>query len=284
MLPRTQHRLIALFAVLCAGNSAFAQAPARPTAPAQPGGGFGRSAYPQRPPADPAVLERGQGLYSVNCRFCHGSDARGGEGGPNLLRSTIVLNDQSGEGITPVVRNGRPDRGMPAFSLTASQISDIATFLHSFPVGGRDVPRNAPASIVVGDSAAGKTYFEGKCSRCHSASGDMKDFVAHTQDPKVVQQTWLMPGGGRGASAVKLPPTTVSLTFTDGNKVEGRLEKIDDFLVTLRDSNGNLRSYPRSKNNPAVEIHDPLQPHLDLLSEYNDKNIHDVTAYLVTLR
>ncbi|MFL6416390.1 MAG: c-type cytochrome, partial [Bryobacteraceae bacterium] len=100
-------RLPVLMGILCAGALTFAQAPSRPTTP-PPAGGFGRSAYPQRPPADPAVLERGQALYSVNCRFCHGSDARGGEGGPNLLRSTIVLNDQNGDGIAPVVRNGRP--------------------------------------------------------------------------------------------------------------------------------------------------------------------------------
>src|SRR5262245_28612117 len=96
---------------LLGGLLAHAQNPATPAQPAAAGRGMGRSAYPQRPPADAAALERGKGLYSVNCGFCHGSDARGGEGGPNLLRSSAVLNDAHGELIAPIIRNGRPNAG-----------------------------------------------------------------------------------------------------------------------------------------------------------------------------
>src|SRR5690349_5623945 len=102
-----------------------------------------RSVFPERPTADPATVERGKGLFTVNCAFCHGSDARGGEGGPNLLRSQIVLSDKNGEQILPVVQNGRPG-GMPKFNLTADQVSEIAAFLHSFPVSGRDFVREEP--------------------------------------------------------------------------------------------------------------------------------------------
>src|SRR5881394_3709234 len=66
-----------------------------------------RDAYPSRPPADPAAVERGKALYSVNCQFCHGADTRGGDSGPSLLRSSVVLDDQHGELIAPVVRGGR---------------------------------------------------------------------------------------------------------------------------------------------------------------------------------
>src|SRR6202041_3334107 len=111
---------------------------------------------------DPAAVERGKGLYTVNCAFCHGSDARGGEGGPNLLRSQLILDDMKGEGIAPVVRNGRPDGGMPKFDFTAAQISEIAAFLHGIPVGGRDAARQTPINVVVGDANAGKTYFSAK--------------------------------------------------------------------------------------------------------------------------
>ncbi len=124
-----------------------AQTPARPAPAARPAR---PAAYPSRPPADPAVVERGRALYGVNCNFCHGSDARGGEGGPNLLRSEMVLNDVNGEMIAPVVQNGRVDQGMPKFPMTLAQISDIAAYIHSFKVGGYDVSRMTPPSIVVG--------------------------------------------------------------------------------------------------------------------------------------
>ncbi len=136
--------------------------PATPQGPGGPprppgGGGFG-NAYPQRPPATPEVLERGKALYSVHCSFCHGSDARGGgEGGPSLIRSDIMLNDQKGELLAPVVQNGRGL--MPKFALTMEQISDISAFIHSFRVGGYDLSRNRPATIVVGEAKAGEAYF-----------------------------------------------------------------------------------------------------------------------------
>src|SRR5688572_33078638 len=101
--------------------------------PGRIGGAVG--AYPARPPAEPAALERGKAVYGTYCTFCHGADIRGGDGGPSLLRSGVVLDDQNGELIGPVVLNGRPDRGMPKFALTPAQISDIATFLHSFQIG-----------------------------------------------------------------------------------------------------------------------------------------------------
>ena len=168
-------KTVATVVTLCAiaiCDRLAAQNPAPPGAQPPPGGRGGggmRSAYPQRPPADPAVVERGRGLYSVNCAFCHGSDARGGEGGPNLIRSQMLLNDQGGEGITAVVQNGRPDAGMPKFNFTAAQITEIAAFLHTIPVGGRDAARQTPINIVVGDANAGKLFFDAKCGRCHSA-------------------------------------------------------------------------------------------------------------------
>ncbi len=115
-----------------------------------------RSAYPERPPADPAAIARGKAVFGVNCAFCHGSDARGGEGGPNLIRSELVLNDVGGELIGQVVHNGRVDKGMPKFNLPDSTISDIAAYVHSFKVGGYDVSRQQPPSILVGDAKAGE--------------------------------------------------------------------------------------------------------------------------------
>ena len=90
-------------------------APAAPAPPA-PQRGRGGETFPaqQRPPGDPAVIARGKALYGVNCTFCHGPDLRGGQlNGPNLLRSQLVLGDQDGELIIPIVRGARAEKGMP---------------------------------------------------------------------------------------------------------------------------------------------------------------------------
>jgi cytochrome c oxidase cbb3-type subunit III len=242
-------------------------------------------AFPEHAPADPAVVERGKAVYGVHCQFCHGSDARGGEGGPNLIRSELVLNDQKGELIAPVVQNGRPDAGMPKFDLTTAQISDIAAFLHSFRVSGRDAARDRPPTILVGDAQAGQQYFQAKCASCHSPTGDLKGLADKITDPKVLQQVWLAPGGGgRGPSPVTAPPVTVTVTLASGQKAEGRLVRLDDFTVTLLQADGFERSFLRNGDQPKVEVHDPLEPHRQLLPVYTDKDIHNVTAYLATLK
>ncbi len=256
--------------------------------PAAPPGGRGPrpAAYPQRPPADPAALERGKALYGVNCNFCHGSDARGGEGGPNLLRSDLVLNDQKGELIAPVVQNGRGE--MPKLNLTGAQISDVAAFIHSFKVGGYDISRMTPPSILVGDAKAGEEVFKTKCASCHSATGDLKGIASKFSDPKTLQNTFLMPGGGRGGrgggSPSNVRPTTVTVTTPSGEKAEGRLVRIDDFIVTLGEPDGGQRTFRRDGDVPKVEIHDPYKPHRDMLPTYSDKDIHNLTSYLVTLK
>ena len=76
----------------------------------------------------------------------------------------------------------------------------------------------------------------------------------------------------------------MTVTFPSGQKLEGRLRRIDDFLVSLYLSDGGERTIARTGATPKVELHDPLQPHRDLLPTYSDKEIHDVTAYLVTVK
>ena len=247
------------------------------------------SAFPERPPSDPAAVEAGKSIYGVQCAFCHGSDARGGEGGPNLLRSDLVLNDKNGELIAPVVQNGRVDQGMPKFALRMPQIENIAAYIHSFRVGGYDVSRLTPPSIVVGDPKAGEAYFKTTCAACHSPAGDLKGIASRITDAKQLQQTWLVPGGGRGGFgaqpvAVKVPPTTVTVTLASGQKTDGVLNRIDDFFVTLTDADDTQHTFTRDGDTLKVEVHDPLQPHKDLLRTYNDTDIHNLTAYLVTLK
>lgn len=256
--------------------------PARPPTPPGRGGGGFANAYPQHAPSDPAMVERGRALYGVNCQFCHGSDARGGEGGPNLIRAEIVLKDQNGELIAPVVQNGRVDQGMPKFPMSNAQVADIAAFIHNFRVAGYDNSRMKPPTIVVGDRAAGEAYFRTKCASCHSVTGDLKGIGAKFSEPRTLQQTFVMPGGGFFGGRV--PPTTVTVTLSSGQKVEGRLLRVDDFIVTLADAEGTQQTFRRDGEKPRVEIHDPLQPHKDLLGVYTDKDIHNLTAYLVTVK
>ena len=226
-------------------------------------------------------------MYSVHCSFCHGSDARGGgEGGPSLIRSEILLNDQQGELLAPVVLNGRGS--MPKFSLTMEQISDIAAFIHSFRVGGYDISRNRPTTIVVGDAKAGEAYFNATCAKCHSVTGDLKGFAARFSNPRLMQQNWLMPGSGGGFGGGGVPsnlkPITVTVTLAAGKQVTGRLKRIDDFIVTLIEADGAPRTFRRNGDVPKVEWHDPLEPHRELLRTYTDKDIHNVTAYLESLK
>jgi cytochrome c oxidase cbb3-type subunit 3 len=297
--PRNKTAAVAVAAVAMAALAMAQQQPQIQTPPAGAGavapqagrgrGGGRPEAYPQHPPGDPAAIDRGKAIFGVQCSFCHGSDARGGEGGPNLIRAEIVMRDQNGETIAPVVQNGRVDRGMPKFDLSAAQISDIAAFIHTFRVGGYDISRDRPPTIVVGNAAAGEAYFKTTCAGCHSATGDLKGLATKIEDPRSLQQAWLMPGGGRGGrggggGALPVQPVTVTVTMPSGQKIEGRLERIDDFLVTLVDADGLSRSIRRDGDTPKVEIHDPLDPHKKLLGTYTDKDIHNLTAYLVTLK
>jgi len=286
----------ALFAAIAAGALAAAAqtAPRQNQAPPAQQGGRGRggggggggfaNAFPQHTQADQASIDRGKALFGVNCTFCHGSDARGGEGGPNLIRSQLVLNDKDGELITPVVQNGRPDQGMPKIDLNAAQVKDVAAFLHSFRTSGYDASRDRPPSILVGNAKDGEAYFQTKCASCHSITGDLQGFGAKFSEPRALQQQWLIPGGGRGGRGGGGMPVTVTVTPASGQKMEGRLLRIDDFLVSFVDANGAEHTVRRDGAVPKVDVHDPIEPHRELLRVYSDKNIHDITAYLVTLK
>ncbi len=232
-------------------------------------------AYPTRT-TDPAAVERGSALYQLNgCAFCHGKDTRGGDGGPSLLRSQLVLRDQKGELISDIVTKGVPGTAMAAFSLGKEQIADIAEFLHSFSISSRDPARMRPAEFVTGNANAGKRFFDGNCAGCHSVTGDLKGFGAKFTEARPLQQRWLMPASGTCSKA--------SVTTTNGTAT-GDLLRIDEFALTIRLPDGVQRTFTRKGDSPRVEIMDPLAGHKALLPKYTDRNIHDVTAYLVTVK
>jgi mono/diheme cytochrome c family protein/sRNA-binding regulator protein Hfq len=238
------------------------------------------------PQADDATIARGQAIYGQDCATCHGMDARGGNGGTNLVHSQLVMDDEKGELIAPVVQNGRPDLGMPKFDLTTDQITDIAGYLHRVGANYRTII-DFPTNIVVGDASAGQAFFsgDGKCGTCHSVTGDLAGIGAK-MDPKSLQNALVSGGGGRGRgpTGIAVPATTVTVTLIGGKTVEGKLDHLDDFVVTLTDANDNHLTYDREKSVAKVEVHNPLQAHIDMLPKLTDDEIHNLTAYLATLK
>jgi len=289
-------RLRVIAAAICLGSATIAAAQPPPPPGGRGaqgrGGGQGRGAGPPAYPSrvvDPVVTERGRALYGVHCAFCHGADTRGGDSGPSLLRSQLVQDDRSGETIAPVVRSGRPPR-MPPFDLTDAQLADIAGFLHSFTINSRDPARMRPPNIVTGDARAGQASFGARCASCHAPDKDLKGLASRFDDPRALQQWWLLPGGGgrgRGAavSTERVPSAvTATITLPNGQKHEGRLARIDEFVVSVVEADGTTRTVARDGDTPKVDVHDPLAPHKALLRVYSDDEIHNITAYLVTLK
>lgn len=239
---------------------------------------------------DPAAYERGAAVYAANCAGCHGQSARGGPGAPDLVRSVLVLDDEKGLLIAPVIRNGRPDAGMPKLNLTEPQIDDVVAWLHVQTYAADHRNTYAYQDVLTGDPKKGEAYFNATCSGCHSATGDLKG-IGSRYDAFSLQARWLQPGGrggrgGRGGNAEtsKHAVTTVTVTLPSGQKFSGALDRIDDFSVSLRDSSGEYRSFTRDGDEPKVEVHDPMKPHLELLAKYTDADIHNVTAYLASLK
>lgn len=271
------------------------------TPPAQGGrAGGGRRAGgfvpgQERPPGDPAQIARGKAIYGISCTSCHGADLRGGDlGGPNLLRSQVALSDQDGELIIPVIQGSRQSNGMPAIDMSPDDAKAVAAYVRSVEatIGRQGMPPSvgqAAPSILVGNAVEGQAFFAAKCASCHSATGDLQGVATRFADPKALQNAWVSGGGGRGGrgaaqAASGRRTVMVTVTMPSGETVEGRLVRIDDFVVTVGMADGSLRTFRRNGDAPKVEVRDPMKAHRDLLSVYTDKDMHDVTAYLVTLK
>jgi len=231
------------------------------------------------PPAE--AVERGKKQFVVQCAGCHGADARGDDNGPDLIRSVIVLDDEQGSLLGPLLRKGFPNEGMPAFDLSDGQIQDLAAFLRERTQAA--INRNAYPlqNLLTGNARDGEAFFNGagRCNTCHSTTGDLAGLGARFQ-PAQLQSRFLYPRGGRGG--VQSKPTKATVTPRTGPAFSGTLEFIDDFTVGLRDAEGYYRSFSREA--VKVDVQDPLAAHVQLLRQYTDKNLHDMLAYLVTLK
>lgn len=296
-MPRVSLALsLSLVALL--GAMIVAQEPA---AGQGPGGGRGRGAGAPPPPGrgrgrgfDQDAIARAKPVYEPQCGFCHGNDARGRAGGPDLARSLVVLADTGGKELSGFLRAGRPERGMPAFpNLTDQQISDIAEFLHERLEAARSRAATDTMASLVGDAKAGAAYFNGpgRCATCHSVTGDLAGIGAK-YDPPTLQGRIVNPrpgsafGGGRGPAPAASPRSTrtVTVTLANGQTVSGTLDYVSEFAVTVIEKSGTRRTFTREGDVPKVVITDPLQAHFDMLRTFRDKDMQDLTAYLWTLK
>ena len=225
--------------------------------------------------SDPATVARGRDLFASSCGFCHGPQAMGTEQAPPLARNRLVFQDQNGEMLEPIIKTGRPSEGMPAFpSLTHAQIMDIASFLHA---RAREIrgPRVPEEKLLVGDAKAGEAYFKGtgNCATCHSPTGDMKG-IANKYSPLILTTTFLTP---------RPRPVQVKAVLSSGETLTGVLVYADEFVVSFNDASGEYQSLSRSALK-SLSIEDPLATHKKQLALYSDDDIHNLLAYLVTLK
>jgi cytochrome c oxidase cbb3-type subunit III len=260
------------------------------------GGGGRRGGFTQftRELAPQDVIVRGKSVYEANCATCHAPDLRGTPNGANLLRSGIALADQHGEQVGAAI-----GRHTPAITLAATDTVAVAEYLHSVhaTMSGQGSPpgRNPTGielNVLVGDAKAGAAYFAAACSKCHSVTGDLKGIGAKFSDARALQNAWVSGsssafggGGGRGGAAGAGNPATV--TMADGSKLEGTLVRKDDFLVILMLPDGTRKSMARNNGVPKVDVKDPKEPHKVMVLELDDpenKKMHDVTAYLWTIK
>jgi len=246
------------------------------------------------PYVDATLADKGKTVWAAECINCHGTQARGTDNGPNLTRSLVVLRDRYGSELGPFLKKGHKlQSGGSAATLTDDQVVNLAHFLRqrvndSF----RGSPLFQAQNVLTGDAAAGAAYFngEGKCATCHTATTLSLAGIAGRLEPIEIQQRFLFPGGGRGGGRGRGGPTPpsasavkVTVTPSAGESVSGVLVQLDDFNVTLRDAAGTYRTFKRG---PGVKVvkDDPLAAHHALLDTITDKNVHDVVAYLETLK
>jgi cytochrome c oxidase cbb3-type subunit 3 len=226
----------------------------------------------------PELVQQGSALFRQDCAFCHGRRAGGGESGPDLTRSKLVADDIDGDKIGPVVRNGRPDKGMPRFERSDEQIASLAAFIHTqrnialTRIGGRkgvDV-----SDFQTGDAEAGKRYFSGAggCASCHSPTGDLAGIASRYQGLELEKQL-LYPRHAK---------SRVSVTLPSGQTIAGTLEYLDEFTVGLIDSVGSYRSWRTEDVHFKVDA--PVNAHVEQFSKYTDADVHNLMAYLQTFR
>jgi mono/diheme cytochrome c family protein len=249
---------------------------------------------PSSPPVDPRALDEGRALWVKQCIDCHGTTARGSETGPNIIRSAVVNRDRTsfipGSVLGPFLGKGHPTQsGMPSGTFTEREAVALAHFLRQQVNDTmRGSPIFVPGDVLTGDAKAGEAFFtgEGGCGSCHnSKSRSLAGLRSRAGSTVNVQQRMLFPmgGGGRGRGGPNPNPTTVALSSPSGPPISGVLVAQDSFYVTVQDAAGQIHVVKRTPG-MRMETTNPYQAHIDLLDRLTDKNIHDLVAYLETLK
>jgi len=234
---------------------------------------------PDSASVDPSEQAKSGGaLFQQNCAFCHGRDAAGGETGPDLTRSKLVAQDVAGDKIAEVLRQGRPEKGMPPFTFSAPEVAELVAFiheqrsqakLHNGNRRGVDV-----ADLQTGNVAAGKRYFNGAggCASCHSPTEDLAG-IASRYEGLELEERMLYPDDAK---------SRVTVTLSSGKTLKGTLAYLDEFTVGLRDASGVYRSWP--VRSVRYSLDSPVEAHVAQFPKYTDADIHNLMAYLQTLR
>jgi cytochrome c oxidase cbb3-type subunit 3 len=243
-----------------------------------------KTVTPQTYPAD--QIQAGESRFISQCGFCHGRDAQGGESGPDLTRSPLVAGDVRGDKLTPLILAGRPAAGMPAFSLPSADIDAIVAFIHDAKTKTESEKGNRRSvdveDLQTGNAEAGKQYFNGAggCAKCHSVSGSFATVGARFQGLALMQRMLYPRNRAPGATPGLLPATVV--TNANGQTISGRLAYRDEFTITIVDANEWSHSFPVAT--VKIEGDDPLREHTEQLGKYTEKDMHDVFAYLQSLK
>ena len=239
---------------------------------------------PQSYPAD--QVRAGESRFISQCGFCHGRDAQGGETGPDLTRSVVVADDVRGDLLTPLILAGRPAAGMPAFSLPAADIDAIVAFLHDTKTKAESEKGNRRSvdveDLQTGDAQAGKQYFNGAggCAKCHSVSGSFGSVGARFQGLALMRR--MLNPRNRGPRAGPEPLPAAVVTTATGQTISGQVAYRDEFTITIVDADGWNHSFPVASVKIAED--DPLREHVEQLGRYTDQQMHDVFAYLQSLK
>jgi cytochrome c oxidase cbb3-type subunit III len=243
---------------------------------------------------DPVLISQGDPLYQQNCGACHGGNGTGGPGGAaNLTQSSIATAPDDGRTLYAFLSTGRPDKGMPPMKVTQSQAAALSARLRAFVTNALAAAAPGTDPVLVGDASIGKAFFNGpvgKCFTCHavvsgeaSSASNLANVASRYKDARSLQNNMLLNRSFFWSPALGKDVTAI-LTYGDGRTLSGFLTSVSDFKVIIRDAQGIQTTIVRSKGEPRVALEDRMQHHLDMLEVYRDVDIHNLTAYLATLK
>jgi cytochrome c oxidase cbb3-type subunit III len=255
---------------------------------APPQGRGGRfKIYPQD------AVTRGLPAYNTTCGYCHGERGKGGNGGPDLITSDVTLHDDDGVGFAEHLKTDVHQKAVK-LDLPQATVYDIASYLHSriIATANHNDPIHVDDVAKAGDPKAGQAYFSGAggCAKCHQPEGNLNG-IGSRYDIVTLQDRIANPraggrGGGRGGGPAAPDPNAITATVTlaNGQTFKGIPVVNSDFDVMLRLADGSTQTWARNNGIPKVELTDPMAEHLVILTKLKDTDLHNLTAYLATLK